>query len=563
MPKADHLLRDARVRNGILAAGAVAVFLRMASEAWIGEDAFITFRTIDNFVKGYGLRWNVDERVQVFTHPLWMLVNAAVYAITREIPYTVTAISLALSVGAFLLLARRLRARPAVLLAGFFLPVVASKSLAFYGTSGFETPLAFFLLSLFVLGLPLEDDARPIRWGWLALCAALAAVNRLDHILLFAPLLAYLCVSRWRQVKWLRLALGLAPLAAWLLFSLLYYGFAFPNTAPAKLHAGIPGAQYLLKGLLYTANLVRWDPVSVPVLVLALVVSGAALARALSKHRDTRAGCLAALGAGVLAYGAFILRVGGDYLSGRYWAPPLFAAAIIIAMGGPELLDHLRTMPRRTAVAAVAGAVVLMFAPYPLSKYVEKHYEDGNIFLDRSVAHLYLKRDLTWGVTDVAATWRTYGLKLRDTARNSSGHLEINDGTIGFTGFYAGPEVIIIDRYALADPLLARLPLKKNVGWRIGHLPRSVPRGYKDARNTGSLDEMDPALREYYRRLRLVISGPVFDWERLKTIIGFHLGRYNRFLDQYIREGYDQADEFGAQSREKEDKDKARKPAKA
>ena len=30
--------------------------------------------------------------------------------------------------------------------------------------------------------------------------------------------------------------------------------------------------------------------------------------------------------------------------------------------------------------------------------------------------------------------------------------------TIGLTGFYAGPEVHIIDELALSDPLLARLP---------------------------------------------------------------------------------------------------------
>jgi hypothetical protein len=38
-------------------------------KAWIGDDAAITARVIDNLLHGYGLRWNVDERVQAFTHP--------------------------------------------------------------------------------------------------------------------------------------------------------------------------------------------------------------------------------------------------------------------------------------------------------------------------------------------------------------------------------------------------------------------------------------------------------------------------------------------------------------
>jgi hypothetical protein len=40
-------------------------------KAWVCDDAYITFKTVDNFVEGYGLRWNVLERVQVHTHPLW------------------------------------------------------------------------------------------------------------------------------------------------------------------------------------------------------------------------------------------------------------------------------------------------------------------------------------------------------------------------------------------------------------------------------------------------------------------------------------------------------------
>jgi arabinofuranosyltransferase len=29
--------------------------------AYVNEDAYITMRTVDNFINGYGLRWNVVE----------------------------------------------------------------------------------------------------------------------------------------------------------------------------------------------------------------------------------------------------------------------------------------------------------------------------------------------------------------------------------------------------------------------------------------------------------------------------------------------------------------------
>ena len=68
--------------------------------AWLSEDAFITFRTVDNFINGYGLTWNITERVQAYTHPLWMFLVAVCYFWTREIYYTSILLSLAVSLTA-------------------------------------------------------------------------------------------------------------------------------------------------------------------------------------------------------------------------------------------------------------------------------------------------------------------------------------------------------------------------------------------------------------------------------------------------------------------------------
>jgi len=44
---------------------------------------------------------------------------------------------------------------------------------------------------------------------------------------------------------------------------------------------------------------------------------------------------------------------------------------------------------------------------------------------------------------------------------------------------------------------------------------------------------MDPSLREYYRHVRLVVSGPIFDWKRLRTMVNLELGRYDHLLEQW------------------------------
>jgi hypothetical protein len=47
--------------------------------AWVSDDAFITLRTVDNWRHGYGLTWNIRERVQTYTHPLWMFLLAGIH----------------------------------------------------------------------------------------------------------------------------------------------------------------------------------------------------------------------------------------------------------------------------------------------------------------------------------------------------------------------------------------------------------------------------------------------------------------------------------------------------
>ena len=58
----------------------------LVRNAWMSDDAFITLRKVDNFVNGFGLTWNVQDRVQAYSRPLWMFLLALPYRFTRE-PY--------------------------------------------------------------------------------------------------------------------------------------------------------------------------------------------------------------------------------------------------------------------------------------------------------------------------------------------------------------------------------------------------------------------------------------------------------------------------------------------
>src|SRR5262249_30980304 len=108
-------------------------------------------------------------------------------------------------------------------------------------------------------------------------------------------------------------ALGFAPFLLWELFSLLYYGFPFPNTAYAKLHTGIAERTLLKQGVFYLLETVRFDP-----LLAASICVGFALPFLTRSPRHIALVC------GGLLYVAYTVYVGGDFMAGRFFTAPFF-----------------------------------------------------------------------------------------------------------------------------------------------------------------------------------------------------------------------------------------------
>jgi arabinofuranosyltransferase len=129
--------------------------------------------------------------------------------------------------------------------------------------------------------------------------------------------------------------------------------------------------------------------------------------------------------------------------------------------------------------------------------------------------------------------WSQDGARARELARERGERVVLVRGAVGMLGFAAGPDVIVVDNFGLGDPLLARLAVKDPRRWRIGHFQRAIPEGYVHARETGDPSRMHPDLLRYWKELRLVVSGPLLDPDRLIAIARFQLGSYDRFLDAY------------------------------
>lgn len=518
----------------------------LVRSAWLAEDAYITLRTIDNFWHGYGLRWNVLERVQTYTHPLWMLIVGAVYGVTREAAFTTIGVSLACAVVMAWLLVRTLSPLRACVALTI---MVSSRAFVSFSTSGLENPLSHLLLVAFWLlylrDLREEDtSARPDRrLASLAKMAGLIGMTRLDLVVIVAPAVLIEAWRLWRtrpaHARGLprlvaALACGSIPFIAWHLFALVYYGFPFPNTAYAKLATGIPNDVLFSQGLRYLKASFIHDPVT-PIVIAAGIAAACT-------HSVRRA---LALGIPLVLYLAYVVRIGGDFMTGRFLTAPFICAVLAIATARWAERQSLSV-----GVIAVTALIGIAMPDSPLhfwrqdppatSAHGQDEVVDEQMFYYEHTGLLPMLR----GRSPQQQVWSTLGRSLSSMPRAV---VHIN---IGLLGYYSGPGPHLIDEYALGDPLLARLPAIP--GARVGHYKRVVPDWYKPfldrciarlypaaaVRPTGDTclphrDELttlvqaaaDPRPLLLYRDLLLVTQGPLLDRERLRTIVRLNLHR--------------------------------------
>ncbi|MEK7485511.1 MAG: hypothetical protein AABZ60_14395 [Planctomycetota bacterium] len=477
--------------------------------AWVCDDAYITFRTVENFITGYGLTWNVNERVQAYTHPLWMFVMAIGFFLTREIFFTSLFISIMVSLFAVALLVFK---PPKTAPIGLFTMIVLLFSRAFidYSTSGLENPMTHLLLALFCMHLYKEVGTEDTLF-WLTFIAALGTINRMDTLLLFAPAIAYFFLNLRPKKALLQLLLGALPFLLWEVFSLLYYGFLFPNTAYAKLGAGIPASQLLEQGIYYLLNSWKRDPITLSTLGLAILVT--------LKQREKRTLLLLM---GALLYVLYVIRVGGDFMSGRFLTPPFFVALLILTQ-----TQGLETI-RRWLWGPIFAVVILVGVLTPdVPLFSGKEY--GDIKTNFKDEHgIGDERKFYYDTCGLLQFQHGLEMPTHEFAKMGRGYRQLNKtfvkvhGSVGFRGFFAGPYVHLVDYYALADPLLARLPAKYNPNWRIGHFTREIPEGYESTLREGKNKILNPKIAELYHCLTLITRGPLGSWDRWKAIFRIH-----------------------------------------
>jgi arabinofuranosyltransferase len=505
-----------RQRNLNILLIALSVYV-LAAAAWVADDAYITLRTVDNFVNGYGLRWNVAERVQSYTHPLWMFALSAVYALTHQAYFTALLVCFVFSLATLIILARQPNAAVGLVI------LLCSKAFVDFSVSGLENPATHLLLLAFVLVFLTQHEWTDLDLMLMGFISAMIMLNRVDAGLFIIPALLFVLYKRFSARSLGLLSLGFLPFVLWELFSLFYYGFLVPNTAFAKLNTGIPQSALFSQGLVYFVDSFQRDPITLITIAVALILCAG---RGNLKER--------LLGLGVSLYLLYILRIGGDFMSGRFFSAPLLVCVLLIMRQSGTFA------PRWKLGLALLVVLIGFLAPYPT-------------LLPRTNQPAYTENDLKTGINDERAFyyqvtglpvvlanggslsdsqgWVEHGLALRN-----SGKTIAQESNIGFMGYYAGPGVYMVDMYALSDPLMARLPIPDPQHWRVGHFERDLPAGYIETLKSGTNQIKDPGLSAFYQKLSLITRGPLWSLARLHAIWEMNTGQDQPLLAAYLKE---------------------------
>ncbi len=484
--------------------------------AWVNDDAYILFRSLDQLLSGHGPRWNPHERVQVFTCPLWYWLLAGMGWLHHN--HYLNSILLSAVCNLLLLwnLQKILKDAQLWLLAVVML--ACSQAYFDFTSSGLENPLVYCLLTFvmrFYLDNQLPEKQKLLYTG---IATGLLLITRHDAVLFVLPLVTHNLVS-FRKHSGPMLLAAILPLFIWTLFSLLYYGFPFPNTAYAKLGDVMPRELLLQRGLTYfTTSLLR-DLISVVVLA-AGVIAGLC-----NKKKRLRV-----IAIGILLHLAYVVWIGGDFMRGRFFGWDYLLCVIVL----------LRQCNYRKAIAigfaTAAGLSAFLYTP-PLATPVQWGAEPFR--MGDSADGVTQERYFFFWFTRFTRYWQRGDDGIRDFGWCQDGIEQRKQGiavaashTVGMHGFCLGTEGIVVDLLGITDPLLARMPhnpAQKN--WRAGHFLRLLPEGYCDSVLHNQNKITDPVIASYYDTLRLITqSEPLFSKERLQAIWQINTGAFSNEL---------------------------------
>ena len=531
----NECLNREKTKKIIFVTAFILIFLRILSYAWCSDDAFHIYTMAKNLLAGNGFTPTPGLRVNVATCPLWALVITFGMLFWNN-PYAIGMIFNLLFSGIALFLLFRLIYKKEnwfAILVCVTAILCFSKTYLSYTTSGLENALILLLSTLYLEVFFQNEYFSKKELFKIALLEGLIAFTRMDCALIFSLTSVYAFLFRYKKDKsdsagfsWKKLftlipiaLTGLSPFIFWELFSLFYYGSFVPNTALAKLNTGLPLNDYLVRGVWYTVKTGTWD-------IFVLFVPFCFVLYVVGKHYKIDKFFLTA--SGIALYFFYIIYIGGDFMLGRHFLSLFWVAFIVCEIGNDKtffiksFFMALLILLFQIGFSVETREMLVSYGmPYPK--------------LIRTIQDKYTSKlatsDYCWDERKVY--YRHTGLltMICDYLKNGKITIIYKTPHRGIQWFYGNKQLY---EYILYDPLLSRLPAIHSPDWVIGHMKRKIPAGYQETLDSGENHIKDANLAFYYSKLKFMISGDLFDRDRIKEIFRFNSGKYNTYLKKYI-----------------------------
>ena len=460
------------------------------SHRWVEEDAFLNFRIVDQIRAGHGPVFNIGQRVEVATSPLWL----AMLTVARSIVPFVRIEYLSIAGGLVLTglglwwvqagAARLWRLEGTGAIVPFGAVVVAALPASWeWATSGLENGLSLAWIGalMLVLATVARRDPPPLSTVKIVAVGVLLGLGPLVRpdltIMSVATIVAVLVVRRPRgaQLGWFLTGCLTLPVLSEL-FRMGYYGILVPNTALAK----DAGGTYWSQGWNYLVDLVAPYWLWVPVLaVVAVAVVVLARDRADARVPGPSLVVVLALPVAGLLHALFIVKSGGDYLHARLLLPSVFAflAPFASVRWSRKLLVPVVVLGVWAVVAVAFLRPSIHQGFVPLTEHNVAEGRDLMASLTLPGRRPILAEDFIFVDGPLAKRLQARGERALVT---STAKRPILDATPqrttlvslarGISGYLAGPDVLVHEYNSLADPVGSHMP--PNVDSSPGHRKR-------------------------------------------------------------------------------------------
>lgn len=336
---------------------------------YITDDAFISFRYLDNFFNGQGLVFNSGERVWGFTNFLWIVMLAPWVGMGMD-PLIVSRILgiICNSASIFMVMTFYAKTMPELKKWSWFSGFCLAFSGAFVlqSLSGLETSFFTLLILLTVRLYAIFLQKQELkRLFWIGLTAAAAAMTRPEGFFVFGLLLVHLLSEHrtFGSVPWSfisRLLLVFVPITGVYTFlGYLYYGSLWPNSINAKV--GLSGEQFL-RGAHYFKVFALNNPIFILFLALSLVF----IKKAGTVHR--------LIVEAAVFFVIFNTAVGGDWMLGyRLFHVVILLTSLLLPFVMAGIAARLRSWkikPLLVTLPLVGISLLLTLAASKFDKHI-------------------------------------------------------------------------------------------------------------------------------------------------------------------------------------------------